>query len=107
MHMRWAVLAQLSPAYAATITTCPDQCGGYSNIQAAVNDANPGDTVALEPGVYRENIVLNKSVTLVGSGDETILLGGGPNPVITVAADDVEIRDLMVGYCLFGVRAAE
>jgi parallel beta-helix repeat protein len=101
------LLAQLSPAYAATITTCPDQCGGYSNVQAAVNEASPGDTVALETGVYRESIVLNKSITLVGSGDETTLLGGGPDPVITVTADDVEIRNLRVGYCLFGVRAAE
>jgi len=101
------LLAQLSPVYAATITTCPDQCGGYSNVQAAINEASPGDTVELEPGVYRESIVLNKSITLVGSGDDTTLLGSGPSPVITVTADDVEIRDLRVGYCLFGVRAAE
>ena len=101
------LLAQLSPVYAATITTCPDQCGGYSNVQAAINEASPGDTVELEPGVYRESIVLNKSISLVGSGDDTTLLGSGPSPVITVTADDVEIRDLRVGYCLFGVRAAE
>jgi parallel beta-helix repeat protein len=101
------LLAQLSPAYADTITTCPDQCGGYSNVQAAVNEASPGDTVALEPGVYRESIVLNKSITFVGSGDGTTLLGSGSSPVITVTADDVVIRDLRVGYCLFGVRAAE
>ncbi len=94
-------------AVAATITTCPDQCGGYSNVQAAIDEAKPGDTVALEPGVYRESIVLNKSITLMGSGDDTTLLGSGPNAVITVTADDVEIRDLRVGYCLFGVRAAE
>ena len=101
------LLAPLCPVYAATITTCPNQCGGYSNVQAAINEAGPGDTVALEPGVYRESIVLNKSITLVGSGDDTILLGSGPNPVLAVTADDVEIRDLMVGYCLFGVQAAE
>lgn len=101
------LLAQISPAYAATITTCPDQCGGYPSVQAAVNEASPGDTVALEPGVYRESVVLNKSITLVGSGGETTLLGSGPNPVITVTADDVEIKDLRVSYCLFGVQAAE
>ena len=101
------LLAPLCPAYAATITTCPNQCGDYSNVQAAINKASPGDTVALEPGIYRESIVLNKSITLVGSGDDTILLGSGPNPVLAVTADDVELRDLKIGYCLFGVQAAE
>jgi hypothetical protein len=110
IHQFLLVLLLFTPvnmAIAATITTCPNQCGGYSNVQAAINEASPGDTVALEPGVYRESIVLNKSITLVGSGDDTILLGSGPNPVLAVTADDVEIRNLRVSYCLFGVQAAE
>ena len=110
IHQLLLVLLLFTPvnlAISATITTCPNQCGGYSNVQAAINEASPGDTVALEPGVYRESIVLNKSITLVGSGDDTILLGSGPNPVLAVTSDDVEIRDLRVSYCLFGVQAAE
>jgi len=110
IHQFLLVLLLFTPvniAIAATITTCPNQCGGYSNVPAAINEASPGDTVALEPGVYRESIVLNKSITLVGSGDDTILLGSGPNPVLAVTADDVEIRNLKVSYCLFGVQAAE
>jgi parallel beta-helix repeat protein len=110
IHQFLLVLLLFTPvnmASAATITTCPNQCGGYSNVQAAIKEASPGDTVALEPGVYRESIVLNKSITLVGSGDDTILLGSGPNPVLAVTADDIEIRNLRVSYCLFGVQAAE
>lgn len=108
IHQLILVLLLFTPVnltVAAKITTCPNQCGGYSNVQAAINEAGPGDTVALEPGVYRESIVLNKSITLVGSGDDTILLGSGPNPVLAVTADDVEIRSLKIGYCLFGIQA--
>ena len=98
----------LTPSYtvlADTITTCPDQCGGYSNIQDAVNKANPGDTLVLEPGVYQEAIVVNKSITIRGSGNQTIIHGAGPNPVFTVTADNVKILDLQAIYSLYGVQA--
>jgi parallel beta-helix repeat protein len=38
----------------------------YSSIQAAVTAANPGDTVYVCPGVYPEQVVINKALTLSG-----------------------------------------
>lgn len=99
------ILVPLGRAEAATITTCPGQCGGYSDIQDAVNSASPGDTVILGPGVYRESVILNKSITLQGSEGETFLYGVGPDPVLRVEADDVHISGVWIGYSLIGVEA--
>jgi len=42
--------------------------GNYTTIQAAINAAAPGDTIKVGIGVYYENIVINKSVELIGAG---------------------------------------
>ena len=49
----------------------------YSTITAAVNNANNGDTVIVAPGTYNENqIVINKSIKLIGAGAQTVIDGG-------------------------------
>ena len=40
----------------------------YSTIQAAVNAANPGDTINILSGRYNEGLTINKTVNLIGSG---------------------------------------
>jgi pectin methylesterase-like acyl-CoA thioesterase len=42
--------------------------GDYSTIQAAINAANPGDTINVSAGTYTENVDVNESVNLVGAG---------------------------------------
>ena len=38
------------------------------SIQAAVNEANPGDTIFVPPGTYRETVrILKDSITILGS----------------------------------------
>jgi len=50
---------------------CPGP--GYTTIQAAVNAASAGDTVFVCPGTYNEQVVIDKSLTLQGAGDTTIV----------------------------------
>jgi hypothetical protein len=39
----------------------------FATIQAAVNAANPGAVITVDPGVYNEAVTVNKSVTLEGA----------------------------------------
>ena len=40
----------------------------YSTIQAAINAANPGDTIVIAAGRYNEDLTIPKPLTLIGSG---------------------------------------
>jgi parallel beta-helix repeat protein len=57
-------------AYAQTTWTVVDLSSGltYSTIQAAIDDANTtnGDMILVGSGIYRENVVVNKPLILIG-----------------------------------------
>lgn len=48
-----------------------------TTIQAAVDQATPGDTIFVPPGVYRENVVVNKSGITIQGSSGAILDGDG------------------------------
>ncbi|MEM7113928.1 MAG: hypothetical protein AAF614_15950 [Chloroflexota bacterium] len=45
-----------------------------TTIQDAIDQANPGDTVQIPSGNYRESIVLEKAVNLIGEGSKTTII---------------------------------
>src|SRR5256886_413947 len=51
----------------ATAADCNDPTPTYMTIGAAVAAAASGDTIKVCPGTYVENVVLNKSLTLLGA----------------------------------------
>jgi hypothetical protein len=58
-----------------TATACPNL--QFYSINAALNAASPGDTIAICPGLYTEQLVITKPVTLLGltaSGIGRVLL---------------------------------
>jgi parallel beta-helix repeat protein len=56
-----------------------DDDGGadYTKIQDAIDNANDGDTVYVYSGLYRENVVVDKSITLQGEDRNTTIVDGG------------------------------
>ena len=79
-----------------TITVDDDGPADYDNIQEAIDNAVAGDTIEVAAGMYSENIVIDKGLTLKGSGSEnTIIDGGRLDNVIKISssAQGVTIRD--------------
>ncbi len=71
--------------------------GNFSSIRAAVATVSSGGLVMIYPGVFHEQIMLNKSVELRGSGQNvTVINGSRQGNVVTVAADGVTIRNLTI-----------
>ncbi len=85
-----------------------DQCvnpGGtgvcYDKIQTAVDAVNSGETVRVWSGTYNENVIISKSVTLLGGCDNaactsrtpygSIINGGGAGSVISITNGAVTI----------------
>jgi hypothetical protein len=67
-------------------TVCASGCA-FTSIQAAINAATPGGTVKIGPGHYAENLTIGKSVSLVGSGNATVVYPSvsKPNPTDCVS----------------------
>jgi len=69
----------------------------YVSAQAAVDAADPGDTVTLDGRFDETLVVTTPNVTLAGSGPESTLLhGDGEGDVLAVEAQGVTVTDLWV-----------
>lgn len=72
----------------------------YPTIQAAVNAANPADTIIVRAGTYSENLKVNKNYLTIESesgAQITIVQAAKPDvPVFLVSADYVSINGFMI-----------
>ena len=71
-------------AFAATIVVNPGGGGNFNTIQAAINNASPGDTIAIRPGTYSENLNLSLMGSAVGgaTGDLNLVAVDGPGTAV-------------------------
>ncbi|HRV95557.1 MAG TPA: nitrous oxide reductase family maturation protein NosD [Anaerolineae bacterium] len=66
------------------------------DLQAAIDAAAPGAVIDVPPGVYRQNLVIAKPITLAGL-DWPVIDGGNQGNVIEInQAPDVTIRGLVI-----------
>jgi parallel beta-helix repeat protein len=90
-------LALLSPR---TITV-PDD---YLTIQEAINAAIAGDTVFVRNGTYYEDVIVNKTVCLIGENrDNTIVCPNNTGPVFSVKSSNVKISGFTVSNSYYGI----
>lgn len=67
----------------------------YSSIQEAVNHAKEGQEIFVRSGVYKEYIVINKTLSICGENRETTIIeGNGSHVLITLYHDHVNISSL-------------
>lgn len=127
----FAVLITLSSQNAAAATLCVNSGGTggcFATIQTAVNSASPNDVVNVWPGTYKEDVIIGKPLSLIGTSSSStkidatglpngIYVDGFDNPglshvtianftvqfaqyegILVVSATDVTIRENWVGH---------
>lgn len=74
--------------------------GDFSSIRAAVDAARDGDTVLVSPGTYKENVKVNKSISIISSSGnprDTIVRGAvSEENVFSVTADFVNVSGFTI-----------
>ena len=88
-----AVVPGLTGARAAEWTV--GSAGEFPTIAAALERAAPGDVIRVRKGVYRGNVVLDRTVTLIGEG-QPVLRGSGHGSAVTVDAPWCIIRGFSI-----------
>ncbi|HDM67374.1 MAG TPA: PKD domain-containing protein, partial [Thermoplasmatales archaeon] len=75
-----------------------DDSGGtdYTSIQDAIDAANTSDIIYVYSGVYQENLVINKSITLQGEGGDSTEIHGSGDHTIKILASNVSISGFTV-----------
>jgi parallel beta-helix repeat protein len=73
--------------------------GNFTSIQVAINAASDGDTVFVydESSPYYENIVINKSIDLIGENRNTTIIDGSKiGCVLTLLAEGIKISNFTI-----------
>jgi len=79
---------------AATYSVCPSGCD-YTSIQAAIDAADPCDTIEVHSGTYNENVNVTKQLILRGvdtGGGKPVADAGGSGSAITLHADGIMLE---------------
>jgi len=85
---------QTVKAVPTTWTVDDDGPADFSSIQEAINTARGWDTIFVHSGTYYENVVVNKTVSLIGENkNNTIVDGNATGTVVTVTANNVNITE--------------
>ena len=79
-------------AHAAVIDVQPSQ-----SLQAAIDQAQPGDTLRLAAGKYSGKIIINKPLTIEGTEQHSAIIEGDrTGRTVSVSAPDVTLKNLTV-----------
>lgn len=98
------ILISIEPSTSTpTVIYVDDEPGGspsedYTTIQAAVDAANPEDTVFVYAGIYNEDVEITKSIRLEGEDKiNTIIIGSpGGGSIYAHNADNIVIKNFTV-----------
>ena len=71
--------------------------GNYTSIQAAINAAENGDIIFVYHGEYREHILVNKRLSILGESMHDVIVDGSTTGrVFSIVVDSVKICNLTI-----------
>ena len=89
-----------SETSAKTISVAKDGSGNYEKIQTAINNSQNGDTITVKNGIYQENIIINKIISLNGQDKEkTVIDANNHEDGIKIEANWVNISNFRITNC--------
>jgi hypothetical protein len=79
---------------------CASGCA-FATLQAAIDAASPGATIAVCPGTYGGGLTIDKNLRLVGAGDgtgstATVLQGAGDASVVSTTTGTIVLQKLRI-----------
>ena len=80
--------------------------GNYSNIQDAIDNATDGDTVFVydDCSPYIENLIINKSINLIGENWETTVIDGNLKDSSTIIVNSNHVK--IEGFTIFNSNSS-
>jgi len=97
-------MTTVQPPPPPLLTVCPQgpPACDFASIQEAVQAANPGDILWIYPGTYQESLIIDKSLKLVASQREKVIIqppGGDVKVVVSIQTED-EITVILDGIAV-------
>src|SRR5512136_307014 len=87
------LFAGRSTGFAAEYTV--GALGKFHSISEALRRISPGDTIRVSAGVYEGNLLLDKTVTLLGEG-KPVIRGAGQSSTVTIRAPGCTLKGFVV-----------
>jgi parallel beta-helix repeat protein len=81
--------------------------GNYTSIQAAIDDAIDGDTIFVfdeSSPYYENNIIISKSINLIGENKDTTIIDGEDEDILFVQAHNVTLCGFKIQNGRYGFR---
>jgi parallel beta-helix repeat protein len=72
--------------------------GNFSDIQTAIDNAAPGYTILVYSGTYPAEIVIDKSLTIIGQDRDSTIVRGGQDGFF-IYADNVKLKNFTIREC--------
>jgi len=78
----------------------------HKSIQKALDEADPGDTVFVDDGIYKESVTLRDDVVLTGTAAERVILKGDRKKPVITGAQGAVVRHITVENGHSGILCA-
>jgi nitrous oxidase accessory protein len=81
-----------------------NEAGYYQTLQELIDNTDEGERLILPPGIYHEHLIINKSITLIGSDNHsTIINGSGTGIIVYISTSNVTLCNCRIEHSNIGI----